>query len=170
MTDTMETRAADTRTTRARATGKRLLLLAGVALITFIIGAGWQYMRAERIEDTLARTDRQLAFARLEARLGAATLEAQRGSYGVARSLSSDFYNGLQRHIESTPDAARRHFTEVLDRRDDVIGGLSASDPNTARLLADLFLQWRSGMAELMRIEGWSDTAADTPEPSADGP
>lgn len=150
------------RTDRARAAGKRLLALAAVALVAFMIGAGWQYMRAERIQDRLTETERQLAFTTLEARLGAATLEAQRGSYAVAAQLASDFFDGLQHLIQSTPDAARQHFAGVLDRRDQVIAGLARGDENTARLLSDLFLQWRTGMGELMRLEAWPDPALST--------
>jgi hypothetical protein len=167
-TPTETVQATGRRSDRARAAGRRLLALAAVALVAFIIGAGWQYMRAERIEDRLAATDRQLAFTSLEARLGAATLEAQRGSFAVAGQLASEFFDGLQNRIQSTPDAARRHFAGVLDRRDQVIAGLARSDENTARLLSDLFLQWRTGMGELMRLEAWPDPAGSSD--SAAGP
>lgn len=140
-----------------------LYLLAGL-LVVFLVGAGWQFLRAERLQDELEATRRELLFTRLEARLGGAALEARRGSYEVARQLASNFYGELQLQIEGTPDAARRHFTAVLDRRDDVITGLSRAQENTGILLADLYLQWRSGMAEMAAAEGWN-TALDTAAP-----
>lgn len=143
-----------------------LYLLAGL-LIVFLVGAGWQFLRAERLQDELAETQLELTFTRLESQLGAATLEARRGSYEIARQLASSFYSGLQERIETTPDAARRHFTAVLDRRDDVITGLSRSQENTGVLLSDLYLQWRSGMAALAEAEGWvPDAPAPVPEPA----
>jgi hypothetical protein len=146
-----------------RVKARNVLYLLGGLLVVFLIGAGWQFLRAEGLEARLEASERELTFTRLESTLGAATLEARRGSYEVARQLASAFYDGLQDRIVSTPDAARLHFTAVLDRRDDVITGLSRAQENTGVLLSDLYLQWRSGMAELARAEGWATAAPAAP-------
>lgn len=125
------------------------LIVVCTILLAFIFGAGWQFMHARQLERDLVSVRQELEFTRLEAALGAAALEANRGSYEVARQLASDFYTGLQARIENTPDVARQHFTAVLDQRDAVITGLSRSDSTTATALADLYLQWKSGMAAL---------------------
>ncbi len=140
---------------RRRDRAKVVLYLVAGLLVVFLIGAGWQFLRAERLQDELRTTQRELVFTRLEARLGAATLEARRGSFEIARQLASAFYAGLQEEIEATPDAARLHFTAVLDRRDDVITGLSRAQENTGVLLSDLYLRYRSGMAEMAAAERW---------------
>lgn len=136
---------------------RRTLWIAAVIAFSFLVGAGSQLVRMRSLDENLRETRRALLFTTLEARLGAATLEARRGSYAVARQLASEFYTGLQLNIADTPDAARRYFTGVLDRRDDVISELSREEETAAVLLSDLYLRWRSGMAELMREEGWSD-------------
>lgn len=132
---------AETRADRMR----RILIPVAAAALAFLLGAGWQYMRAERLEEELARTQHTLAFTTLEAQLGAAALEAARGSYEVSRQLASDFFNGLQQQIAGTPDAARVHFAAVLDQRDAVITGLSRNEPTAGVLLNDLFIRWKSG-------------------------
>lgn len=137
--------AAHTRADRTRQT----LILAGAVILAFLIGAGWQYMRAESLEDQLAETRHELAFTTLEAQLGAAALEAARGSYEVARQLASSFFDGLQERVAATPDAARLHFTAILDQRDAIITGLSRNEPQSGVQLNDLFIRWKSGMGEM---------------------
>lgn len=153
-----------------REQARRILYLLAGLLIVFLIGAGWQFARAQRLQGELEMTRRQLEFSRLEAKLGAATLEARRGSYEVSRQIASDFYTGLQQRIEATPDEARRHFTAVLDRRDDVITGLSRSEDAAGLLLSDLYLRWRSGMAALATAEGWAVSPPAAPPQPGDSP
>ncbi len=165
----METYSSGEPSRREKA--RKVLYVLAALLIVFLVGAGWQFLRAERLRDELDATRRELAFTRLESRLGAATLEARRGSYEVARQLASDFYSDLQPRIDDTPDEARRHFTAVLDRRDDVITGLSRSQESAGLMLSDLFLRWRSGMAALASAEGWAEppvapARVDTGEPA----
>jgi hypothetical protein len=142
---------------------RRALMTLAAVFVAFAIGAGWQFMRADGLARELREARRELTFYQLEARLGAASLEAQRGSHEVARRLAAGFFDGLQAVIATTPDAARRDFSAVLERRDDVITGLSRADPSTGIILADLFLRWRTGMAELIREEGWREAGDATP-------
>ncbi len=137
---------------------RRTLWMAAAIALAFLLGVATQFSRAQRSERELQLAKRALLFTTLEARLGAATLEARRGSYEVARQLASEFYSGLQPHVASTPDAARRFFTGVLDQRDAVITELSRGEERAGILLTDLYLQWRSGMAELARAEGWESS------------
>ena len=106
-------------------------------ILIFITAMGWQYMRANRLQA-------QLAVARAEATLGASALEAQRGSYEVARRLASDFFTQLQATVGDAPSAIRPQLTTMLGQRDATITMLSRNDSQAADVLARMFTQYRA--------------------------
>lgn len=128
---------------------RRALAFVAAMLLAFGTGAGWQYARATGLQRELRETQTLLTFYELEAALGAATIEAQRPNFQMARNLASEFFTGMQDAMHQAPPAAQRHFAEVLAERDAIITGLSRSDTNAATRLAFLFLRYRSGMAEV---------------------
>lgn len=149
--------------TRAR---KRLLLATGVVL-AFAAGFGWQYLRAERLDDRLEETVRELEMARLEATLGAAAVEAQRGGFEAARQLTSEFFTGLQRQMDRVPADERRELEEILGRRDQLITLLSRGDPEGRDLLVRTFQGYRvavGGPDEAIPVAA-PETAPEPPEP-----
>jgi hypothetical protein len=130
--------------------GRQLLITAGLIILAFGIGAVWQGSRASRLADELRQTRTDLGFLQLEATLGAATLEAQRGAFEVSRLLASDFFSGLQDQIgQATTDAARRTLTDILAERDAVITDLSRADAQVGMRLATLFLHYRTAMRQM---------------------
>ncbi len=127
---------------------KAAALIAVGVVLAFLIGFGWQYTRATRFSAELDRADQALAFQRLEATLGAATIEAQGAAYEPARKLASDFFTGLQHDIGQAPANATAGLRAILGQRDAVITSLSRSDPQAGNVLADLFEQYRAALGE----------------------
>jgi hypothetical protein len=122
----------------------RWALIAIAVLAAFLIGFLWQYVRASRLESTLAETRREHELTRLEATLATAVIEAQVGSYEEARQLMSDFFTGLQRNWPGAPAAMPDELKRILTQRDSVITILSRSNPESATLLSRLFDQYRA--------------------------
>jgi hypothetical protein len=117
-------------------------------IIGFAIGALWQYTSARGYAGDLRTTQHDLSFQRLEATLGAATIEAQRGSYEIARQLASDFFTGLQAELARADAHRQQEFREILQQRDSMITALSRSDPQAGSMLAQLFTRYRIAMGE----------------------
>ena len=125
------------------------------AVVAFAIGAGWQYSsaRAYRGELDTARMQldtvrHELTFRRLEATLGAATIEAQRGNHESARRLASDFFSGLQTAIPTAPASAQPQLQQIQAQRDVRITELSRSNLESGGLLAEMFRSYRAAMGE----------------------
>jgi hypothetical protein len=125
------------------------------AIVGFAIGAGWQYSIARGFRgdlDTtrteLDSTRHDLTFQTLEATLGAATIEAQRGNHESARRLASQFFTGLQSEIASAPPAAQPELRRILDQRDVMITELSRASLESGGQLAEVFAEYRMAMGE----------------------
>jgi hypothetical protein len=143
---------------------RTILIAAAAAIVAFAIGALWQYASVRTHADRLSATSEALTFQRLEATLGAATIEAQRGSYEISRQLASDFFSGLQAAIGGAAPDRRQAFTEILQQRDAMITALSRYDTQSGALLAQLFTRFRIAMGEPVGpTEGLS-----SPPPAAD--
>lgn len=135
---------------------QRVVLGAVVAAILgFAIGAGWQYSSARSYRGQLdtARTEldstrHELTFQRLEATLGAATIEAQRGNHESARRLASDFFTELQDDIDSAPPQAQPALHRILAQRDVMITELSRASLESGGVLAELFAEYRTAMGD----------------------
>jgi hypothetical protein len=142
---------------------RTILIAAAAAIVAFGIGAFWQYTSARSYADRLAESEREYVFQRLEATLGAATIEAQRGGYEIARQLASEFFSGLQQNIHRAGPQQRPIFQEILAQRDAMITALSRSDPQTGSLLAQLFIRFRIARGEPV---GPEDATQSTPPTS----
>jgi hypothetical protein len=142
---------------------RTILIAVAAAIVSFGIGAIWQYTRASAFENRLEQTERDLTFQQLEATLGAATIEAQRGSYEIARQLISDFFGGLQTSYQSADAGRQQPFSEILAQRDAMITSLSRSDPQSGSMLAQLFVRYRLAMGEPVGPE--SGTTSPPPPP-----
>jgi hypothetical protein len=120
-----------------------LVVTAGV-LVGFLAGFAWQQFQGAATRDAFARAEHELVFLRLEATLGAAAIEAGRGGYETARQRASEFFTGLQQEVDRAPEQAQPALREILERRDGMITALSRNDPQSAPLLGQLFLRFRS--------------------------
>ena len=148
---------------------QRGLALAGAVVLAFLIGFGWQAMRAGRIGDELERAERELAFTTLEATLGAAAIEADRGSHEASRQLASDFFTGLQEEIDRAPADAREPLRALLAERDATITMLSRGDPESRHQLGRMFLRYRLALGRQIRTSPAPAPAA-VPGPDSAAP
>jgi hypothetical protein len=125
------------------------------AVVAFAIGAGWQFSSARAYRGELETTRTQLdtahyelTFRRLEATLGAATIEAQRGNHESARRLASDFFSSLQTAIPTAPASAQPALQQIQAERDAMITELSRANLESGGLLAATFDRYRVAMGE----------------------
>ena len=148
-------------------TNQRNTLLAVLAvLVAFGIGFGWQYADAHRLGGELAVASEALELQRLESTLGAATIEAQRGSYEIARQHASDFFTGLQSAAGTVREDLRPPLSDMLAQRDAMITALSRSDPQSGPLLAQLFVRFRLALGEEVGPQGAPPATPPRPEPA----
>jgi hypothetical protein len=126
-------------------TREQKIALTGViaTVLAFAIGFLWQNARARAAQDKLDTANVELTFKRLEATLAAATIDADRGNYEIARQLASEFFTGLQTDLERAPEARRAELRRILAQRDIIITAASRSDPQTGSLLAQLYSTYR---------------------------
>jgi hypothetical protein len=139
-----------------------ILIAAGTAIIGFALGALWQYGSGRTASRQLAEIRHEHAFTSLEATLGAATIEAQRGSHEISRQLASEFFSGLQTELHRADGERRQAFQEILQRRDAMITALSRADPQSGPMLAQLFTRYRLAMGQPVGPEAG---AASSPQP-----
>lgn len=149
---------------------QRTAAVVAAVLLAFLVGFGWQSIRASRIGDELERTERALAFTGLEATLGAAAIDAQRGSFEASRQSASDFFTGLQTSIDRAPAAAREELRAILAERDVTITMLSRGDPQSGDQLSRMFLRYRFALGRHVSSPPASapvpGTTPDSPSPA----
>ena len=157
---------------------RQVLMLVAVAVGAFLIGAGWQYFGARRLASELTVAERAAALNALEGTLGAATIEAQQGSYEIARQQASEFFTRLQSDIDYATEAERGALLEILGQRDAMITVLSRADPQSGPMLERLFTRYRLAMGHSVGPDATEptpptapvDSPADTlPPPSTTG-
>lgn len=122
---------------------KLLLYAAAGIIVAFLIGYLWQNTRARGFEQQLAQSNTELIFKKLETKLAAATIEADRGNYEIARQLASEFFTGLQADMSRAPEDHKQELTAIMGQRDAVITAASRSDPQTSSHLAQLYNTYR---------------------------
>jgi len=122
---------------------KQVLLVVGVMALAFLVGFGWQYMRAERLERELTDARRELALVHAEAAIAAAATSAQRGNNDAALKLASDFFTRLQAEVANAPEEARAELEEILAQRDAAIAAVSRGGPEGRDVLSRLYARYR---------------------------
>ena len=105
-----------------------------------------QYAQTRGARATAESLRQELAVARGEAMLGAATIEAQRGSFETARALASDFFTALQATEPTAPATVQPTVRSILAQRDPTITLLSRGDPQSAAVLVRMFTQYRAAL------------------------
>lgn len=119
----------------ARKSGRGMLWATLAVVLAFLVGFGWQFYEATTVRGELAIAEEQLAVERLRVRLGQATLAAQSGDYEDARRQMSRFFTHLNAPATILPEPVRAVTDDFLAMRDDVITGLSRSNPEYAGVL-----------------------------------
>ncbi|HUF26647.1 MAG TPA: hypothetical protein VMM18_06670 [Gemmatimonadaceae bacterium] len=141
---------------------QRIAAVVAAVLLAFLLGFAWQAIRANRTGAELQRTERVLDLTRLEATLGAAAIDAQRGSFEASRQSASDFFTGLQTAIDHAPAGAQAELRSILAERDVTITMLSRGDPQAGDQLSRMFLRYRLALGRRV-----SSPAAPAPVPGA---
>jgi hypothetical protein len=156
---------------------RHILIVIGVAIGAFLIGAGWQYLSARRLSERLTIVEREAAFNTLAGTLAAATIDAQQGSYEIARQHASDFFTRLQAEIGRATSEQEPSLQEILAQRDATITALSRADPQAGPMLERLFTRFRLGIGHAVGPEASEptpppplsvDSAADTTTTTTD--
>lgn len=132
-------------------TGKQKQVLTVVVAIVaaFLIGFGWQFLRATALARELRATRAELALERLESTLGAATVHAYYGNYETARQLTSRFFGEVETLPVDVPPAVRQELAALRVERDALITSLARSNPESAEVLADHLIRLRVARGEL---------------------
>lgn len=129
---------------RRSSAARPILWAVGAAIVAFLIGFGWQFARASRIQTELDQTTQALAESRLEAGLATAFIEAQQGNFERSRQRASSFFTGLQQQVARDGASAPAAFQDILARRDATITMLSRSSPESVATLQQLYTEYRA--------------------------
>jgi hypothetical protein len=122
-------------------------MIAGIAIVlVFVAAMVTQYGQTRSARAEAESLRQELAGARGEAMLGAATIEAQRGSFETARTLASEFFTELQATEPAVPAAVQPTVRSILAQRDSTITLLSRGDPQSAAALVRMFTQYRTAL------------------------
>ena len=134
-------------------------------LLAFGAGFGWQFYEASLVRTELSETQQELMVERLRVRLGQAAIAAQSGDYEGARQGMSAFFTRLDEVALSLPDPAAQVADEFLAMRDEVITGLSRSNPEFAGVLYGMLDRFRTaaGLEEGLTPEPAPMEADETP-------
>lgn len=161
------------KTTGAAKTGRKGApwgLLVVLVVLAFAGGFLWQFYEASTVRDQLTAAEQELALERLRVHLGQAALAAQAGNYEPARRQMSTFFTQLQEEAPAMPPQVQSLAQDFLSMRDEVITGLSRSNPEYAGVLYGMLEQFgntldglRPGGADGGMPTGGPDGGAATP-------
>ncbi len=124
---------------------RTIIWVIAAAVLAFLAGFGWQYARADRLDERLTNTTRLLTESRIEASLATALIDAQQGNYELARQRASEFFTGLGQQQRTLGADAPPKFASLLPHRDATITMLSRSSPDAVELLRRLYTEYRTG-------------------------
>jgi uncharacterized protein HemX len=115
--------------------GKGVLWGLLAVIIAFSAGFLWQFFEASTVRADLGEAERSLVEERLRVRLGQAALAAQSGEYESARLQMSEFFSQAQENAGALTTEVRGVTSDFLAMRDEIITGLSRSNPEYADVL-----------------------------------
>ncbi|MFO7894566.1 MAG: hypothetical protein R6U63_12595 [Longimicrobiales bacterium] len=113
-------------------------------VLAFGAGFGWQFYEASLVRAELSETQQELMVERLRVRLGQAAISAQAGNYEAARQRMSEFFTRLSGVRAALPEDVAAVGDEFLAMRDEIITGLSRSNPEFADVLYGMLDRFRN--------------------------
>lgn len=134
-------------------------------VLAFSAGFFWQFYEASTVREELSAAEQELAVERLRIRLGQAAIAAQSGEFESARRQMSEFFTQAERNSAVLTPEVSAVAEDFLAMRDEIITGLSRSNPEYAAVLY--------GMLETLgnAIDGGAGAVTGTPEPEGvEGP
>lgn len=120
---------------KTRVAGRTLLWAMAAVVVAFLAGFLWQYMEASSVRSELEATEQQLRVARLRVQLAQAGIAAQGGDFESARVQMSELFTRLEEAGATLPEPVAALAQDFLTVRDEVITGLSRSNPHYAEVL-----------------------------------
>jgi hypothetical protein len=144
MNATIPTRAMPAKRRQMPRLLKRIINYAVLALAFFLLGFLPLWVGSREASLQHAETARQLRLVQLQAALGSAVIDAQRGQHEQALGSVSSFFSSLQAAIDSGEasdfSAAQREALQpLLAGRDELIALLARGDAASAGELAALY-------------------------------
>lgn len=128
------------------ATLNRIAIVAGAALLGFLLGFVPMWLTSNGYQEELDAVVKTLRPSVLQNDLATATINARRGEFEQARQQTSSFFTGLRAELESGESAfvTEQHdaMTSILEQRDDTITLLARNDPGSASRLTDLYFNY----------------------------
>lgn len=130
---------------------KRAGLYAVLIVGIFLVGLVPMWLKAQENASQRDMAQRELRLSQMQNTLAAATINARRGEYELARQMTSDFFTALRRQIDKGNDSAlttaqRENLRPLLGSRDELITFLARSDPASADKLSDLYVSYGKAM------------------------
>jgi hypothetical protein len=126
-------------------TARRYAVVAVLLLLAYFIGFTPAWLMANRYEGQLNDLQRRSQIDAVRLALADAALSADRGDYEDARQASIDFFTRLRAELGRQDSALstdhRRHFQEILEQRDELIGQLARGDESGSRILSKWYFE-----------------------------
>lgn len=152
-----------TQTVQPKKRGRGIFWSFIFVLLAFGAGFGWQFYEANLVREELAATQQELMVERLRVRLGQAAIAAQAGDYESARMRMSEFFTRLDEAQPTLPGPTATVADEFLAMRDQVITGLSRSNPEFAGVLYGMLDRFRN-------VAGLEEQIPTAPQPQTQEP
>jgi len=128
---------------------RRFILYVVLLVAAFLAGFVWMGLKYRACSTTLSEAERQSSLVRMEALLGSAAIDAQRGDFETARLAASDFFTSLRAETDKGIDSALSQaqidgVQPLFAQRDEAITLLSRGDAASTDLLSDLYVAFRT--------------------------
>lgn len=129
--------------TERTATLRRISLVAGIALVAFLLGFLPMWLSARNHENERDTVQKALRPSVLQNTLATAAINARRGEFEQARQQTSDFFTDLRAEIDRAESAFGAEQISaaqpILTQRDETITLLARNDSAAAERLTDLY-------------------------------
>ena len=131
---------------------KRIAIFAAIVVVALLVGFVPMWLKARSAANERDAARRELRLCKLQSALAAATLQARRGEYEVARQATSDFFTALYNQVNATGGESdltsqqRDSLRPLMNDRDNLITLLARGDPASADRLSDLYVSYQKTM------------------------
>jgi hypothetical protein len=118
----------------------RVIVVAVVVVVAFLLGFVPQYVKAQRLESELHTAQQANAGAELRDLAAQAYVQANQKNFGLAAETASRYFNRTREVASQTGNAATKTALEsILTARDKITAELAKGDPAAIGDLQDLF-------------------------------
>ena len=122
----------------------RIVVAAIVVIAVFLVGFVPQFVKANRLEDELRRSQQEQAGSQLRELISLAYFQATQKNFGLAAETSSQFFGRAREMTNQAQDATSRKALEgLLASRDKVTAALAKGDAAAVDDLEELFVKTR---------------------------